>query len=535
MSDQATSPPEAGHKHPLVRFLHWLLRDSVDPRHSYVLSRRIFLAGLGAVYLIAFISLWSQIDGLVGSRGILPAAEYLREIKQQQPDLSSLERFFELPTLCWFGAGDPFLHFLCGSGVVLACLVIVGIAPGPALVLLWLLYLSLVNVGQYFLGYQWDALLLESGFLAILFAPWRPWYGPLIARWRRVSVARPSRIILLLLRWLLLRFMLLSGLVKLLSQTPEWRSLTAMRYHYWTQPLPTWTSWYANLEPNWFAAASVVITLLIEVAAPLLVFLGRRGRLFACAAFVFLQVMILLTGNFGFFNLLTIVLCVPLVDDAAWLWLSLHRLKMPPVALQPTRLNWFAIAASACLILLTLAPSLRQIGLRDFIPGPLDAAWRSVAPFESINGYGLFADMTTRRWELIIEGSDDRQTWKAYEFKWKPGDVTRRPRFCTPHMPRLDWQMWFAALDLYYNRQLDPWVLSFLDRLREGSPPVLRLLRTNPFPDHPPKYLRLVIYDYHFTTWSERSKTGAWWRRDYVATLFSRPRYSGGGLGRGLQ
>ena len=503
----------------LTRIRRSLTRPA-GPRDSYVLSRAIFLRALGAIYLIAFVSLVVQVDGLIGSRGILPAADFLAAVRHDHPELGPLGRLFELPTLCWISASDGFLAFLCYGGIVLSALLILGLAPSPVLVLLWVCYLALVQVGQVFLGYQWDTLLLECGFLAIFFAPPQLFLWPAPLPWRSsFSVTRPSRIALLLLRWLLFRLMLLSGLVKLANHDPTWRSLTALTYHYWTQPLPAWTSWYANLAPGWFQAMSTAGTLFIELLAPLLIFTTRRGRLAAAGLIVFLQLLIAATGNYGFFNLLTISLCIPLIDDEMWTRLSFGRLKAPPAKSGRRLPQWLPITAAVCLVLLTLPPFFRQIGWQSVIPRPLDDAWKSVAQFDSINGYGLFASMTTRRWELSIEGSDDGSHWQAYEFKWKPGDVTRRPRFCMPHMPRLDWQMWFAGVDLCYYGQLDSWMLPFLERLHEGSPPVLRLLRSNPFPDHSPAYLRIVIYDYTFTTWRERRQTGAWWRRAYVATL----------------
>ena len=519
----------------------WLAASNDDPRRSYVLTRAIFLRSLGVVYLIAFVSLWVQIDGLVGSRGILPARAFLDAFANQGQSLSSMGRFFQLPTLCWINASDAFLSLLCGGGAALAGFVILGLVPAPALVLLWLFYLSLVNVGQVFLGYQWDALLLEAGFLAIFFAPLRWRLGPPLffkprsqsnAGLDRPNALAPSRPVLYLLRWLLFRLMLLSGLVKLTSGDPTWRNLTAMRYHYWTQPLPTWTSWYVHLAPNWFAAASTAGVFAAELLAPLLIFCPRRSRLIGCGAIVFFQLLIAVTGNYGFFNLLAIVLCVTLVDDAVWVRLGIGQKKSMPADknvfatidknVAPTGTTrwmrfraWAIVPLAIVIFILTFPPGLQWIGMSDVVPRPLFRAYVAVAPFESINGYGLFANMTTERPELIVEGSNDREHWQAYEFQWKPGDLSRRPRFCAPHMPRLDWQMWFAALELTGGQDV-PWVLPFLERLHEGSPPVLKLLRKNPFPGRPPRYFRIIVYQYRFTTCSQRSASGDWWRRTRV-------------------
>ena len=493
------------------RLDRWLLPDPNDRRQSYAIMRSVFLRALGIVYLAAFLSLGVQLDGLIGSRGILPVGEFLSAVHAG----SFTQNFLRLPTLCWINSSDGLLHVLCDGGAVLSCVLIVGIMPMPVLAMLWLFYLSLVNVGQVFLGYQWDALLLEAGFLAIFFAP---------LDWRLRAGSPPSRTVLFLLRWLLFRLMFLSGIVKLTSGDATWRSLTAMRYHYQTQPLPTWTSWYAHLAPNWFQSISVAGVLFIEVAVPIFFFAPRSRRLLACTLTILFQVLIAATGNYGFFNLLAIVLCLTLIDDAAWRNIVGRAVPALRGTMQAgfrrREVPWWLTAPLAlCLIPLTFVPALQWIGYDRYVPAPLERAYASVSQFDSINAYGLFANMTTQRPELIIEGSDDGKFWLAYEFKWQPGDVNHRPRFCSPHMPRLDWQMWFAALDIYYNHRLESWLPAFLDRLHEGSPAVLGLMETNPFPDHPPRYLRVEVYDYRFTTYAQRRASGDWWQRENLGEL----------------
>jgi hypothetical protein len=502
-----------------------LLEDPSDPRRSHVATRALFLRGMGVVYLIAFVSLWVQIDGLAGSRGIMPARLSLSAARVESDNTSSVRRFVQLPTLCWIDDSDSFLHFLCGIGAVLSGLLILGIAPAPILVLLWLFYLSLVNVSHPFLPFQWDGLLLEAGFLSIFFAPLQlrirsPLFSNFRAKRNVVPDRPPSRLVLFLVSWLLFRVMFLSGLGKFFGGDPTWTGLTALRYHYWTQPLPTWTSWYATLAPNWFQSISTAGVFFIEVFVPLLFFAPRRLRLSACALTVLLQLLIAATGNYGFFNLLTIVLCIVLLDDAA-----LARLRLAPRqecddAPAPARgLHWpwwITAPLLVAIVPLSLVPSLYRLDELKRAPKWLLHAYDAVAPFGSINPYGLFEQMTTDRPELIVQGSDDGIHWQAYEFKWKPGDVKRRPAFCTPHMPRLDWQMWFAAIDLYHYGQIDPWLSPFMRQLQQGSPPVVNLLAHNPFPDHPPRYVRLMVYEYRFTTRAERAASGAWWHRDPV-------------------
>ncbi|MDE0043894.1 MAG: lipase maturation factor family protein, partial [Candidatus Poribacteria bacterium] len=263
-------------------------------RPTFFLTRWLFLRLLGVIYLIAFLSLWTQIDGLIGSNGILPAEQYLNAVREQ----IGLERYLAFPTLCWFNDSDAFLHLFCGCGVFLSLLLIVGVAPVLALIGLWVCYLSLVTVGQSFLSFQWDALLLETGFLAIFFAPLR--ILPRISR-----EATPSSVVLWLFRWLLFRLMFASGVVKLMSGDMTWSNLTALNFHYETQPLPTVLGWYAHHLPEWFQKASVAGMFGIEIVVPFLIFAPRRPRFLGAIALVALQLLIAATGNYCFFNLLT--------------------------------------------------------------------------------------------------------------------------------------------------------------------------------------------------------------------------------------
>ncbi|HYT05747.1 MAG TPA: lipase maturation factor family protein [Gemmatimonadales bacterium] len=483
-------------------------------RPTYLLSRWLFLRLLGVIYLIAFVSLVGQMRGLVGEHGILPARAFLDGAHA----LYGGRAYRLFPTLCWLGAGDGTLEALCWAGAALALLLVAGVAQAPTLALLWVCYLSLSVVGQTFLWFQWDALLLETGLLAILYAPTQ--LLPSLARERA-----PSRAMRWLVWWLLFRLMFLSGITKLASGDPTWRNLTALDYHFWTQPLPTWTAWYAQWLPEWTHRGMLLTVLVIELVVPWLILVPERLarlRLAAGALLVLGQLGIAGTGNYGFFNALAIVLCVPLLDDA-----TLRRVLPLTLEAGDAEPRWkqltIRVVAPAIAVLSTLAFA-REIaqtlpgarggeGGRAWLDNPLLAA---VAPFRSINGYGLFRVMTTERPEIVIEGSSDSLRWREYRFRWKPGDVTRRPRFVAPHQPRLDWQMWFAALDPEGARQ---WLGSLLGHLLRGTPEVLSLLGENPFPDGPPKYVRLAYYRYRFATPAERARTGAWWARELAGYL----------------
>lgn len=476
-----------------------------DEPASYLLSRWVFLRLIGAIYLVAIVSWWVQMDGLIGRDGILPAEQFLSTLAER----SDAARYWQVPTLCWLDPSDAFRHWLCGVGVALSVLVIVGVAAGPCLLALWAIYLSLCAVGGVFLQYQWDILLLEAGFLAAFFAPWR--LLPCLSRERA-----PSMILLWLLRWLLFRLMFLSGVVKLASGDATWRALSALTYHYETQPLPTWIGWYAHQLPAWWHTVSTAIMFAVELAVPFLIFTGRLGRNVAAASFAALMLLIALTGNYCFFNLLTIALCVPLVDDDFWERFVprafITRVRWAATQQRaPRGRPWVHGALATVVLALSLSSMAAQLLGFDTLPRPAQLALQWASPFRSINSYGLFSVMTTTRPEIIVEGSDDGEVWQAYEFKWKPGELTRRPAFVAPHQPRLDWQMWFAALGDY---RANPWFLNFLARLLTGAPQVLDLLAKNPFPAGPPRYVRAVLYEYHFTDLATRQTTGAWWRRE---------------------
>jgi predicted DCC family thiol-disulfide oxidoreductase YuxK len=504
---------------------------------TYFWARRWFLRMLGLIYLIAFVSLWVQVDGLVGSNGMSPVNRFLPAVRQQLgPDA-----YFLLPTLCWFDSSNAFLHFLCGGGVVLSLLLIFGIAPALLLVALFVFYLSLAIGGQVFLNFQWDVLLLETGFLSIFIAPWRLWPRDLLW-WPGSSTAATaspvSRAGLFLLKALLFKLMLMSGVVKLtsgddswgwLNHSFHWSALTALDYHYWSQPLPTVFAWWADKSPEWFKHFSVAFCLAVEIIAPFFIWAPRRPRLMAAGLMIFFQIIIALTGNYCFFNLLTLALCLLLIDDAFVFRMegraparpASQKLGRPNTESMTYRLSVYAavIAAivtlpiNAWLIFSAFKPQSRM-------PGWLAKFYEQLEAFRIVNGYGLFRVMTKDRCEIVIEGSADGVEWAPYEFKWKPGDVKRAPGWCAPHQPRLDWQMWFAALEA---PEQNPWLVGLIVRLLEGSRDVTGLLAHDPFPDKPPHYIRAMFYRYRFTNSEERRQSGAWWKRqelrEYLPTI----------------
>jgi len=489
---------------------------------TYFWARRWFLSALGLIYLVAFVSLWTQIDGLVGTKGIIPIEIYLAGAKTQ----IGLRALSALPTLCWISSSDAFLHFLCGGGAVLSVLLIFRVAPAISAGLLFVFYLSLVVAGQNFLSFQWDILLLETGFLAIFFAPSQVW--PKDKPGSAIPAAAVSSVALFLLKFLLFKLMFMSGVVKLTSgdncwgwvdHSFHWNALTALNYHYWTQPLPTVFAWFADKHPEWFKKFSVGFCLFVEIIVPFFIWAPRRVRLTAAGLLIFLQIAIAITGNYCFFNLLTIALCLLLIDDASVAAIVRRgsRGEYEPAAASERGYNFAAIVVLVITMPLNAWHIYSAFQPQADLKQPIRFLYEHLQPFYIANGYGLFRVMTKERPEIQVEGSADGIDWIAYEFRWKPGDVNRAPRWCAPHQPRLDWQMWFAALG---GPRQEQWFGNFVVRLLENDPSVTRLLARNPFPDKPPKYVRAILFKYQFTTSEEHRTTDAWWKRREIGEFF---------------
>ena len=469
----------------------------------------------------------------------MPAAGYL----ERAYEIWGRAAYHDLPTLLWLWPSDGLLVGTCWLGMALSIAAMAGVAPRAVFPALWVCYLGLSVAGQDFLTFQWDTLLLEAGLLAALYAP-AGWRVPLGTGGEPGAGAR-------WLVWgLAFKLTFLSGATKLLSGDATWRGMTALEHHYQTQPLPTWIGWYAHNAPDWFGTLSVAIMFVIEIAVPFAILLPARFRRVRLAGFgllCLLQVLIAATGNYGFFNLLAVVLYLSLLDDdavARLLRLAVPRRPHRTTAEAPGRVGaaatgaqggdsraagmvrnpfrrapvWRGCARTAVTALLA-GLSILSLVREVRSPAPMPA-WADVlddwaGPFRSVNGYGLFRVMTTERPEIVVEGSADGSTWLEYPFKWKPGDPARAPRFALTHMPRLDWRMWFAALDPRGNSH---WLLPLAEGLLEDDPAALGLLGGTPFPDGPPRYVRLTMYRYRFTT-REEAADGAWWVRERLGPM----------------
>ncbi len=458
----------------------------------HVLTENLFLRLLGLIYIAAFGSLLPQIIPLLGSHGIVPMARFLDSMRPEMgPSL-----VFSVPTFFWLSAADWAMRAVCILGCVASAFLVAGLFSRLAAAICWVLYLSLVAVGAPFLNFQWDALLLEAGFLA-LFA------GSPILVWAY--------------RFLLFRLMFESGIVKLTSGDPNWHNLHALRFHFLTQPLPNPLAYYAYRLPDSVLDFFTGATLAIELVVPFLLFLPKRIRYVGVGLLVLLQVSIILTGNYAFFNFLTLAICLWGFDDPVFerlrRWLR-RRTPFAPGFPFPNRLR---LAGSLVLIFCVAVGLLQVVEMLDRGSSrPLYAHLRWMAPFEVVNTYGLFAVMTTTRPEIILQGSNDQIQWLEYNFPYKPGEVHRPLPVVAPYQPRLDWQMWFAALgDINENT----WVGNLMYRIMTGDRTATKLLEPSPFP-RPPRYMRALLYDYRFTTPEVRKRTGEVWERTLIRTWF---------------
>jgi lipase maturation factor 1 len=429
--------------------------------------RRLLVSGVGLCFFLAFLSALRQVPGLIGPSGIVPAGASLSATSAAWGPWRAA---WALPSVLWLDASDSALRTLCLVGMLAGLAALLGVLPRWALGLAWVLHVSLTAAGSVFWHFQWDALLNEAGFLALLVSPAGLW-----PRWA-ISPPRPTWA---LVQLLLVRLVVASGAVKLLSGDVTWRNLSALRYHFWTQPLPTPLGIWVARWPAGLLAVCCGVTLLVECLAPLCLFGPRPLRRAGALLLALLQLVIALTGNYGFFNVLSLVLVVAMLEDRDMgrfgRWLLRGR---QPLAAFPS--GWPVRLGAGALAVLGLSVFAEGLGA----PAPLAPVLEAVAPLQSINRYGLFAVMTTRRDEIQLEVSDDGQGWELIAFQDKPD--SRGASWVAPDMPRLDWEMWFAALGSCRHA---PWFLAFAHRLLDADAAVWGLLETR-LPATPPRFLR---------------------------------------------
>ncbi|HEY6911581.1 MAG TPA: lipase maturation factor family protein [Myxococcales bacterium] len=456
--------------------------------HDYTVARVVLQRGLGLVYLLAFAVALEQFPALLGERGLLPADRFIARV-----------RFRKAPSLFHAGYSDRLLVAVALAGIALSLSVVLGLPdrwPAPlgiaAWLVLWALYLSIVNVGQLFYSFGWESLLLEAGFLAAFLGP--------------ASTPVPA-LLIWLFRWLLFRLEFGAGLIKMRGD-PCWRDLTCLYYHHETQPMPNPLSWYFHHLPKPLHRIEVAGSHFAQLVAPVLLFFPQPIATFAGLVMAVTQSWLVLSGNFSWLNLTTIVLTASAMDDGV----LARVLPLHPRGAAP--LPWFdavVLAVTALVVVLSWRPA-RNLFSRDQIMNA------SFDPLRLVNTYGAFGRIERERYEIAIEGtSDERITgdtvWREYEFRGKPTALDRRPAQWAPYHLRLDWLMWFAALSPAYA---EPWLGRLVRKLLENDRAILRLIRRNPFPDRPPRAVRATLYLYRFTTPRERRETGAWWTRTRV-------------------
>ncbi|MDW8349979.1 MAG: lipase maturation factor family protein [Verrucomicrobiae bacterium] len=485
---------------------------------------------LGLIYAFAFFSWAYQWQGLVGDKGILPAHELIENIRAfEQRKKRSL--WLQYPTIFRLGHLHEKIGLLSVMGGVLGLLVFIGLTPGPALFILWALYLSIVTAGDIFMNYQWDIFLLEAGFIGIFYASWKGGKG-----WRAFCARRdydPPPAAVFLMHWLIFRIMFQSGAVKILGGDTSWIDLTALTYHYETQPLPHVGGWLAHQLPLWMDQLSCLMMHGIELILPVAVFCGAIARRWAAYGFIVLMAAVFFTGNYNFFNLLTATVALSLLDDQAW---PVKRLKKFHAACfdRPVRSPWSlacwpSLIFAPVAILLTLIAadqsfSYRVQGYTRVFPQPFHELYQHFSGLRSFNAYGLFQSMTKMRDEVILEVSSDGTTWHELECKYKPGNPYRMPAFVAPHQPRLDWQMWFAALvpdgfqwprDAHRSSPLY-WFTKMTQGLLQHKLEIWALFGKPPIEIREVRFIRALRYRYRMSDLATLLYERRWWEREYV-------------------
>jgi Lipase maturation factor len=471
---------------------------------SYWLTRFAILRLLGAVYLVAFLSLARQVLPLIGHDGLLPADSFLAHVGRWAG--SPAAGFFRLPSVFWLGISGTALRAGAWTGVALSAVVVAGFANAPLLLVLWALYLSFVHVGQLWYGYGWEIQLCETGFLAVFLCP--------LADPRPFPRRPPPVVVVWLFRWLVFRIMLGAGLIKLRGD-PCWRDLTCLDFHYETQPLPNPLSRAFHFLPHGLHAAGVLFNHLCELVCPWFVFWPRLARHVAGALLLLFQLFLILSGNLSFLNWLTIVPILACFDDGIWARVLPRRLvaraERAAAAAEPSRAHLAAAWALAVVVaVLSVAPVRNLLSSHQAMNTSFD-------PLELVNTYGAFGSVGSERDEIVFEGTRDADpehaTWRAYEFPCKPGDPARRPCAVAPWQWRLDWQIWFAAMT---SPDEAPWTVHLVWKLLHDDPGTLSLLANDPFPGTPPRYVRALLYRYRFAP--PDAPGGVWWERTLLGT-----------------
>ena len=545
-------PPTAPRSHLLGRYneptsMKWVraIRALFDSEHGAkdrLGPRWLFLRALGGIYFSAFFSLVFQIRGLIGPEGILPADEYLRAVAHS---LGYGRGLWFAPSFFWMASGPHMMTALCWVGMIASLLLALNLWPRGMLLICFVCFLSFVTAAQDFSGYQSDGMLLEAGFIALFFAPagFRPGLG---------ASSPPSRASLFLLQWEWFRIYFDSGVAKIAGGDPEWRHFTAMDEYYQNGPLPTWIGWYVQHLPHWFHASTAFATLVLELVLVWMLFLPRRWRILCFLIVTPWELGVILTANYTFLNYLVLTLGFLLLDDRSLRFLpqrwkkyfvtsatvgaqvdprdsptsqshdapeastDLERSKQiqKPASGRFRRYSNTAKLYLAGVILgwIFYATAAELLWMFSTLPLPT-APIVALEPFRIANRYGLFGIMTRGRYEIEFQGSEDGRNWVPYPFRYKPQDLSTPPGIYAPYQPRFEWNLWFASLGSWQEYSIVPQTEV---RLLSNDSDVLDLFAKNPFPNGPPREVRAVIWQYWFTSMSEKRTHGLWWRREFI-------------------
>jgi Lipase maturation factor len=454
-----------------------------------IFVRSIFEKSLGAIYFTAFLSAFNQFPTLLGEKGLLPVPDFLKNID-----------FKSAPSLFHWKYSDTLLKFFCLTGMLISLLFVFGfLSQAPILVhmgcwlLLYVFYLSIVNVGQEFYGFGWETMLLEAGFFAAFMGP---------------SWVTPSWIPILILRWMLFRTEMGAGLIKMRGD-PCWKDLTCLYYHHETQPLPNPLSRFFHHSPLWVHRYGVIFSHFCQLVAPIGLFFPQPVSAIAGGFLIFHQLILIISGNYSWLNWLTLVLGVLAFHDFGW------SAGLPTID-PPLWFSTIQCAVGMLTLYLSYRPLLNLFSKNQY----MNYCWNR---WHLVGAYGAFGSVTKERYEIVIEGSDaNRSEWKEYGFKGKPGDLNRTPPVVAPYHLRLDWMIWFLPFRVVVQeggilvRGHSMWFIRFMLRLLENEPSVVKLLKVNPFQGTPPIYLRAKFYRYQFTNPGEAGV----WKRTYLGEYF---------------
>ncbi|NJC23746.1 hypothetical protein BJ994_002822 [Arthrobacter pigmenti] len=457
---------------------------------GYEIGRQILQRGVAAIYLIAFVSAINQFPALLGERGLLPAPRFIERVGKRAG-----------PTLFRWRYSDRLLLTTCWIGAAIAALLIAGLPqagppwlPMVAFLMMWALYLSIVNIGQVFYGFGWESLLLEAGFLVAFLGS---------------NDVDPPLLVLLAIRWLVFRLEFGAGTIKIRGDR-SWRDLTALYYHHETQPMPNPASRFFHLLPKPLHRIEVAGNHFTQLVVPFFLFAPQPIAGIAAVIIIATQAWLVISGNFAWLNWITIVLTFGAVPDS--FYEALFQVTIEPAyGRTPVWFTVVVVLMAAFIAYLSWQPLRNLFAKRQLMNASFNR-------FHLVNAYGAFGSVTKARYEVIIEGTIDDgapgSRWREYEFKGKPGDPSRMPRQYAPYHLRLDWLMWFLALGSDGG-----WFSPLLVKLLRADPKILKLIRHDPFDGEPPRYIRARVFRYRFSTREEKRSTGLWWMREQSGTL----------------